>query len=232
MNPNLIALIFGAGFLGLLAYTFRESNLASIPLIGAALLVVLWPLYEKFRTLIRVAAEFSPTKALVVAESTDVSRLEGQGSVQSEVQAQVQQSQHELAHAIDTMLSQDSSGVSGEVRQQVRTAIEQYSAIAQQHAADAIDLLLRRQIFEYLLLRGPAYWSEVIDHLTYVFFGRTDLVAKQNTADYVNQIAVHMIQNSQIAFTTIADRAVVYLVQSEVSAPAGPLETEVEGSNK
>lgn len=80
MNPNLIALIFGAGFLGLLAYIFRESNLASIPLIGVALLVVLWPLYEKLRTLIRVAAEFSPTKALVVAESTDVSRLEGQGS--------------------------------------------------------------------------------------------------------------------------------------------------------
>lgn len=53
MNPNLIALIFGAGFLGLLAYIFRESNLASIPLIGVALLVVLWPLYEKLRTLIK-----------------------------------------------------------------------------------------------------------------------------------------------------------------------------------
>lgn len=231
MNPNLIALIFGAGFLGLLAHIFRGSNLASIPLVGAALLVILWPLYEKLRTLIRVAAEFSPTKALVVAESSDVGRLAGQGSVQSEVQAQVQQSQYELAHAIDAMLIQNSSGVSDEVRQQVRTAIEQYSTVAQQHAANAIDLLLRRQIFEYLL-RGPAYWSEVIDHLTYVFSGRTDLVAKQNTADYVNQIAVHMMQDSQIAFTTIADRAVVYLVQSEVSVPAEPPKTEVEGSNK
>jgi hypothetical protein len=96
---NLIPLIFSALLLALLAYLFRDSYLATIPLVGVALLVVLWPLYEKFRSLVRVAAEFSPSKA----------------------------------------------------RQQVRTAIDEYTLVAQQHAATAIELLLERLIFEYLL---------------------------------------------------------------------------------
>jgi hypothetical protein len=211
--------VFGAGSLGVLAYLFHDSNLAAIPLVGVALFIVLWPLYEKFRSLQRIAAEFSPTKAIVVAESGSTKPLEGSGSVQNQVATQVQQSQNELAQAIDLMLAQTSGGISEELRHQVRLAIEQYSTLTQQHAAAAIDLLLERLVFEYLL-RGPAYWSAVIDHLTYVLFGRTDLVAKQNTATYVNQIATRMWQNNQLAFTTIGEQAVAYLVQTQVSPPA------------
>ncbi|HEV2991939.1 MAG TPA: hypothetical protein VG759_26115 [Candidatus Angelobacter sp.] len=67
-------LVFGcAAFIGL-AYLFKSTpTLALIPLLGFGVFVILWPVFEKFRLLERVSAEFRPKgiNISVAATNTD-----------------------------------------------------------------------------------------------------------------------------------------------------------------
>src|SRR5262249_11546523 len=54
-------LVLGCVAFFVLAYMFRGSvTLASIPLLGFVVFLVLWPVFEKFRLLERISAEFRP----------------------------------------------------------------------------------------------------------------------------------------------------------------------------
>ena len=87
MSWNIVIFLIGLGVLSLLSYLFRESYMAIIPLFGIALFVILWPLYEKLRSLQRIAAEFSPNRAKVAIESNNKAQLKDEGSAQEQVTA-------------------------------------------------------------------------------------------------------------------------------------------------
>jgi hypothetical protein len=71
MNAIRNGVLFGTGLvaLGGMAYLFRSSTLASIPLIAIAALVVFWSPFQKFSQLHRVVAEFKPSGVHVDASS-------------------------------------------------------------------------------------------------------------------------------------------------------------------
>ena len=88
---------------------------------------------------------------------------------------------------------------------------------AQQHAIWAIDLLVERMIFEYVL-RGPVTYSALIDHLTYALYGRTDAVAKQLTAQAIQHILEQMQNTNAIAISQVGDQWFVYNIPAQPTA--------------
>jgi hypothetical protein len=74
-------LFLGSILLVGLAYLFRDSSLAAIPLLGLVALLILWPAFEKFRTLQRVSADFNTPGINVIAAATDTDeflRMQGE----------------------------------------------------------------------------------------------------------------------------------------------------------
>ena len=55
----------------LVAYFFRSSSLAAIPLLGIVLLAILWPVFEKFRNLSHFTADFHHGRLNVSAATTE-----------------------------------------------------------------------------------------------------------------------------------------------------------------
>ena len=58
---NVVFFVLGLGTLAALAFIFKASTLAAIPLLAIAALVVCWMPFLKFRELQRVEAVFAPT---------------------------------------------------------------------------------------------------------------------------------------------------------------------------
>lgn len=88
---NYFVFLVGIAVLGGLAYFFRSSYLAAVPLLAIALLVVLWLPFQKFSQLQRVEAEFGTNGMRVGASSQDkmaelLSELQ-QKKIQLEIEA-------------------------------------------------------------------------------------------------------------------------------------------------
>ena len=182
---------------------------------------------EKFRSLIRFGAEFSPQRLALHAEgdspppgsSTDVQRLS----------AQMDKTRTELAQAVDSMLTK-SERIDEQLRVHIAASIEDYFERANKQALSAIQILVERLIFEYVL-RGPALWSAVVSHVTYVLTARSDIVAQQNAGDYIGGIADAMIRRGSIGLTKVADQWVLYMVQQQPQPPGGQQSLFQEGSS-
>ena len=207
-----ILLVVGIAALISMAALFRTNPvLAAVPLIGLVAFIVLYPLYEKIRSLMRISAEFSSDRVSVLAESQPTPTQES-GVAQRQVENQMNQAQTELSAAVDTMLAVPTVAVSAEVRQQVRATIDEHMQHAQRNVIAHFDLLLERVIFEYVL-RGPAPYGSLIDHLTYVFYSRTDVVAKQLTNQYVQSHIRRLVNRNTLGLSQVGGVWYCYMVQ-------------------
>ena len=70
---------------------------------GLVLFILIFPGYEKLRSLKHIAAEFSTGRVLVQAEAQAVPG--GQGRVQEQIENQMSNTQTELAAAVDSILA-------------------------------------------------------------------------------------------------------------------------------
>jgi hypothetical protein len=95
---SVFILVLGVSTMGGWAYVFRQSTfLASIPLVGIVVVLLLWPLFEKFRTLLRFSAEFEPQKIAIRASSTkddDLVRLQAELN-QKKLELQIAEVEHQ-----------------------------------------------------------------------------------------------------------------------------------------
>jgi predicted PurR-regulated permease PerM len=155
-----------------LAVIFHNNTiLASICLVGLVAFIVLSPIYEKFRNLLRFAAEFSTQGLSVRAESQTADNQSSNDLIQKQVENQLSETGTELSQAVDSLMQKSNPSIPEEVRKTIRDAIEEYTTIAQSQAVQAIDNTLERIIFEFVLFK-PRLYEALIDHLTYVCYGK------------------------------------------------------------